>query len=76
MALKDKLAAPPASRRLNVVETWRDGLDDATRVAFDAAVLDHAWTTTALHAVLLEDGFELGRETLARYRARKMRERA
>lgn len=76
MALKDKLAAPPASKRMNVIDTWRDGLDDSTRAAFDAAVVDRNWTTSALHSVLLEEGFELARDTLTRYRGRKLRENA
>ena len=73
MALKDALKTPPKSRRMNVIETWRDKLDVETRTLFDAAVRDPEWTTAALLRVVRDDGFELTHQTLARYRDRVLR---
>ncbi|OJU41808.1 MAG: hypothetical protein BGN97_03645 [Microbacterium sp. 69-10] len=72
MALKDVLKTPPASTTgyRSRIEVWRDGLDDADRKAFDAAVRNPQWTGAALARVVKAEGLNIGESAMRDYRAK------
>lgn len=61
MALMDDLKTPPSTSTgfRSKVDVWRDSLNDEDRAAFDAAVNDTAWNTSALRRVVLKHGVEI-----------------
>ncbi|MDR6868470.1 hypothetical protein J2Y69_003086 [Microbacterium resistens] len=70
MALKDVLKTPPVSPTgyRSRIDVWRDGLDDADRRAFDAALRNPEWTSTALARTLKPEGLDIGDSALRAYR--------
>jgi len=71
MALKDTLKAGPAENSSpDKLMVWRDGLDDETRDAFDAAVRDSRWGHVQLARAITEDGFKVSAPTIRRWRER------
>jgi hypothetical protein len=62
MALKDLLAEPPKTRHgfKSKDDTWREGLNEADRAAFDAAVRNPEWTHAALRRVIASEGCDIG----------------
>ncbi|CAN7265863.1 hypothetical protein LJR186_001211 [Microbacterium foliorum] len=78
MALKDALKTPPKSHTgyRSRIDEWRDGLDDADRKAFDAAVRDNAWTTSALVNVVNAEGLTISDGAFREWRKRTLREQS
>lgn len=78
MALKDLLKTPPKTRTgyRSKVDVWRDELDEADRKAFDAAVKNPEWTSSALTAVANTEGLEIGDGSFRDWRKRFLRENA
>lgn len=78
MALKDALKTPPKTRTgfRSKVDVWREALDDADRKAFDAAVKNPEWTTSALVAVVTTEGLEISDAAFRDWRKRTLRDAA
>lgn len=74
MSLHDVLARGPreSARKPGKVEVFRAGLSDEDRAAFDAAIVDPAWTTSDLWRTLTGEGLKVSLSALTVYR----RERA
>ncbi len=70
MALKDVLKNPPASTTgyRSRIDVWRDGLDEADRRAFDAALRNEAWSSAALARALKPEGLDIGESAMRDYR--------
>lgn len=69
MPLSERLSAPPARPpRPCGVRRILSRLSDADRAAFEAALGDDRWTTTALLAELLAEGHEVSHTTVLRHR--------
>ncbi len=78
MALKDALKTPPKTQTgfRSRIDVWRDGLDEADRKAFDAAVRDEAWTTSALVNVVNAEGLTISDAAFRDWRKRTLRDDA
>lgn len=79
MALKDALKTPPPVRTgfRSKIDVWREALDEGDRKAWDAAVRNPAWTTSALvNVVNAEGGLKISDAALRDWRKRTLREKA
>lgn len=79
MALKDALKTPPQTRTgyRSRIDIWREALEPADRKAFDAAVRNPDWTTTALtNVVNAEGGLKISDAAFRAWRRRVLRENA
>jgi hypothetical protein len=78
MALKDALKTPPKTRTgyRSRIDIWREALDDDDRKAFDAAVRNPEWTTSALVNVVNAEGLKVADATFRDWRKRTLREAA
>jgi hypothetical protein len=78
MALKDALKTPPPVRTgfRSKIDIWREALEPADRKAFDAAVRNPEWTTTALTNVVNGEGLTISDAALRDWRKRILREPA
>lgn len=74
MALKDVLKTPPPVRtgQRSKVEIWRDGLDEADRKVFDAAVRNPDWPASVLAKALKSQGLDVSGQAMAYYRRKVM----
>lgn len=76
MALQDALKTPPAPARTGYrsrIDVWRDALPEAERKAFDAAVRNPAWQTSALVDVVADNGLIISEGAFRDWRKRKLR---
>lgn len=76
MALKDALKTPPKTQTgyRSRIDVWREELDADDRNAFDAAVRNTAWTTSALVNVVNEDGLKISDAAFRDWRKRVLRD--
>ncbi len=76
MALKDLLKTPPRTRTgyRSRIDVWRESLDDADLKAFDAAVKNPEWTTSALVTVVNAEGLQISDAAFRDWRKRTLRE--
>lgn len=69
MSLSELIGPPERNSRPGVVQTWVDGLDDADREWFYAALRNPQWSSRALAAALGEKAnAPFGRDALTEYR--------
>lgn len=78
MALKDALKTPPrvVTGYRSRIDEWRDALEEGDRKAFDAAVRNPEWTTSALVNVVSAEGLQISDGAFRDWRKRTLRDAA
>ena len=76
MSLADRAEGPPP-RTIHgspcSVGTLLAQLDDTERKGFQTLLDDRRWTATAIREAVVEEGYEVGHQTIGRHRLRKCR---